>query len=95
MIKLPLKVIPGSSRECIPGWLDGTLKVRVRAKPENGEANRAVERMLAKVLGLQRGSVQISSGFSSARKTVVIEGIPEKELRQKLEAAILQSADSR
>ncbi len=42
-MKLDLKVVPKSSRDCIAGWLGDALKVRVRAPAERGKANAAVE----------------------------------------------------
>ena len=54
-VKLPIKVIPGSSRNCIAGWLGDTLRVRVTASPERGKANAAVESLLSETLGLPRG----------------------------------------
>lgn len=83
-MKIPVKVVPGSSRNAISGWLNDALKVRVREKPEKGGANRAVERLLAKILALQPGRVRIVSGFSSARKLVLIEGMTETEIREKI-----------
>ena len=51
-IKLPIKVVPASSRDCIAGWLGDTLKVRVGAPAERGKANAAAERLVAEALGI-------------------------------------------
>ena len=66
------------------GWLDDTLKVRVRAKREKGKANTAVERLLADALGLTRGNIRISSGMTSSRKLVEIRGLVESEVYDRL-----------
>ena len=71
-MKLQIKVIPSSSRDCIAGWLDDALKIKVKAPPEKGKANTAVIKVLEKALKLTRGSVSIDSGFTSCKKTVEI-----------------------
>ena len=76
--------MPGSSRDCIAGWLAGTLKVRVRANAEKGKANQAVEQLLANVLGLSKRHIRIVSGGSSARKIVDVAGLDEPEVHEKL-----------
>jgi uncharacterized protein (TIGR00251 family) len=86
--KLTIKVVPGSSRSGVAGWLGNTLKVRVTAPPERGKANAAVESILSKALGLPGGSVRIVSGSSSARKTVEIAGLSESEVLRKLSNCI-------
>lgn len=83
MIKLPIKVVPGSSREAIE-WLGGTLKVRVTAPAERGRANAAVERLVAKALDLPKDAARIVSGRASARKVVEISGLSDAELRERL-----------
>lgn len=83
-MKLPVKVVPGSSRDCIAGWLAGTLKVRVKADAEKGKANRAVEDLVAEALGLSKESVRIISGKSSPRKLIEIQGLRESEVYEKL-----------
>jgi len=83
-MKLSVKVVAGSSRNCIVGWLDDTLKVCVRAKREKGKANAAVERLLADALGLPRGEIRISSGMAASRKLVEIRGLVESEVYDKL-----------
>ena len=49
-MKLNIKVIPSSSKDCIAGWLDDTLKVKVKAPAEKGKDNKAVIKILEKIL---------------------------------------------
>lgn len=48
------------------------LSVRVTATPENGKANAAVLKLLAKALGLPKTSLVIVRGSNSRTKTVAI-----------------------
>ena len=86
-VKLPIKVVAGSSQNRIAGWLGGTLRVRVTAPAERGKANAAVEELLREALGFSGGGVRIVSGSSSPRKIVEIVGLSESEVRRKLTAA--------
>lgn len=85
-MKLAIKVVPGSSREDIAGWLGGELKVRVRQAPEAGKANDAVRRLLAKTLRVSVDDIRIVSGAASPHKTIEICGLEEGELRSRLPA---------
>ena len=85
-MKLAIKVVPGSSREDIAGWLGGELKVRVRQAPEAGKANDAVRRLLAKTLRVSADDIRIVSGAASPHKTIEISGLEEGELRSRLPA---------
>jgi uncharacterized protein (TIGR00251 family) len=83
-MKLAIKVVPGSSREGIAGWLGGELKVRVRQAPEAGKANEAVRRLLSKTLATPLDKIRIVSGRSSPHKTIEIAGLEEAEVRRRL-----------
>jgi len=83
-IRLHVKVIPGSSRDRIDGWLGDTLKVRVAAPPERGKANAAVEALIAGALGIPSAHVRVVSGIASPRKIVEITGLPEDDVRVRL-----------
>ncbi|PBC05858.1 DUF167 family protein [Mesorhizobium sp. WSM3860] len=50
------------------------LKIRVRAVPENGAANTALERMVAKALGVPGSAVSVVAGGTSRLKTLRIWG---------------------
>ena len=83
-MKLPIKVVPGSSRTGIAGWLGETLKVRVTAPPERGKANAAVEATISEALGVSAECVRIVTGQTSARKVVEITGLTESEVYRRL-----------
>ena len=53
------------------------LAVRVRAAPVEGEANAALEKLLAKVLGAPPRSVKVVRGGQSRLKVVEVEGVDE------------------
>jgi uncharacterized protein YggU (UPF0235/DUF167 family) len=87
-------VVPGSSRNKIEGWLGDDLKVRVSAAPEKGQANAAVEKLLAKVLQLSKGCVQVVAGHTSTRKTVEVSGLSDDDVKRRL-AQIVDKASGR
>jgi len=81
---LAVRVQPGASRERLARMTDGTLKAAVSAPPEKGKANRAVERLLAKTLGLSVSAVRVVGGETSRRKTVRCDGIARKDLDERI-----------
>ena len=64
-----------------------TLTARVRAVPEKGKANAALEKLVAKWLGLAKSSVSVTAGGKSRLKTLRLDGDPD-ELAAKLDEAI-------
>ena len=87
-VRLSAKVVPGSSRDEIVGWLGDALKVRVTAPPERGKANAAVVALIAAALGVAEGGVRVVAGHTSARKTIEIDGLTEAQVRFRLAAAV-------
>lgn len=93
-ILLDLKVSPAASRDAILGLYGERLKVSVRAPPERGRANRAVEELLRRSLGLDRGTVGLFSGEVSSVKTFEVTGVSADTLRERISAAI-RAGDSK
>jgi hypothetical protein len=83
-MKLPVKVVPSSSRNAIDGWLGEALKVRVTAPAERGRANAAVEKLVADALSVPRRQARVITGAASARKIIEIDGLSESEVRSRL-----------
>ncbi len=85
-MKLKVKVIPSASKDYIVGYLGDTLKIKVKAPPENGKANRSIVKLMKKQLKLIKGCVTIVSGTTSAIKIIEIKNSSEKLLNKKLKA---------
>lgn len=84
-VKLSLKVVPGSSRDAIVGWMGDALKVKVRAPAERGKANAAVEKLIAAALQLPTEQVRIVSGHTNPRKVAEVTGLSAEEIRGRLD----------
>jgi len=81
---LNVKVIPGSSRDRISGKLGDAIKIQVSAAPERGKANDAVINLIAALLGVRTGDVQVLRGHSQPRKVLQINGIDQHELDRRI-----------
>ena len=53
------------------------LRARVRAAPEKGKANAALEALLAKALGVPKSAVSVIAGGTSRLKSVQVAGSPD------------------
>ena len=77
-----VRLTPRSSKNEIGGVetsADGRehLAVRVRALPDKGKANAALEKLVADWLSVPRSTVSISAGATQRLKTLRVEGDPE------------------
>ena len=81
---IDVKVVPGSSRDQIVGLLGTSLKIKVAAPPHEGQANRAVCRLLSQVLGIAAGQVQVIAGGGRPNKRIAVAGLSPEQVRQRL-----------
>lgn len=72
-MKISVKVIPSAKVEQIQPSLDGSLKVWLRARPKEGEANRALIKLLSDYYDIPKSQISIVSGLTSRNKIVEIE----------------------
>ncbi len=69
LLELELWVVPGGSRTALTGEHDGRLRVAVAAAPEDGKANKAVQRLLAELTGTSARDVELVRGTRHRAKT--------------------------
>ncbi len=77
-MRVAVRLTPNASADRIEGRVEddagrACLKIRVRAVPEDGKANRAIEKLLAKTLKLPKSAVRVVTGQTSRIKGVDID----------------------
>ena len=86
-----VRLQPKSSKDTIDGvelTADGpAIRARVRAVPAEGEANAAVEKLVASWLGMPKSSVTLVAGARSRVKSLEISG-DVASLAARLDAAL-------
>jgi uncharacterized protein YggU (UPF0235/DUF167 family) len=80
-LKLRVRVTPRGGRDAVEGvGADSDaaphVKVRVAAAPVDGDANDAVEKIVAKWLGVPKSKVGVVGGATVRLKTLMVDGDP-------------------
>ena len=77
-----LKVKPNAKRNSIVGCHGNRLKVSVTAPPEDGKANKAVIKLIAKKVDIKPAQVEIISGCASRGKKLHVTGVTLQSLEK-------------
>jgi uncharacterized protein (TIGR00251 family) len=100
-IYLQCRVRPGINklREGIIKVTDEAVELRVAAQPLEGEANRAVIKVISDILNVPKSNVEIVVGLKSRVKTVAIFGVDiggdEEDSVAKIKQQLLASIRNR
>jgi hypothetical protein len=70
--RLPLRVTPGARSEAVELG-EGHALIKVRAKPQDGEANEAVLALLAQALGIATSRLRMLRGATGRDKLVQLD----------------------
>lgn len=70
---LEIKVQTRCGENSVEQLETGRFKVRVKASPVKGEANKAVIKVIADFFNIPRSSVKILRGHKTSRKLILIE----------------------
>ncbi|HMT43961.1 MAG TPA: DUF167 family protein [Chakrabartia sp.] len=76
-VLLAVRVTPRASKEAVEGvWHDADgaawLAVKVRAAPDDGQANKAVIALISKTLGTPKSALTLESGAAARLKRISI-----------------------
>jgi uncharacterized protein YggU (UPF0235/DUF167 family) len=82
--RLRVRLTPSGGADRIDGRaadeIGPFLKARVRAAPENNEANRALEALIAKAFGVAKGKVTVSRGQTARLKVLEIAATSDADI---------------
>ncbi len=73
MKKITVKITPRASKNEIVGELAGMLKIKLKAPPVDGEANKELIKFLSKEWKIPKSKIKIVKGLTSRTKTIIIE----------------------
>lgn len=85
---LEVEVVPGSRESRFPAGFNewrGRFEAKVRAPPEDGKANAELCALVAEALGVAGARVSVTSGATSRRKSLTVEGLAPAEATTRLE----------
>lgn len=74
---LLVQVVPGSRESRVIDYVasENLLRVKLKARPEKGAANRALIETLGKFFGIAQTQITIKVGHKTRRKLICFEGI--------------------
>jgi uncharacterized protein len=74
VVRVTIRVRPGSGRTAVGGSHDGALVVRVGERAVDGRATEAALAAVATALGVRRRQLRLVSGATSRTKVVEVDG---------------------
>jgi uncharacterized protein YggU (UPF0235/DUF167 family) len=74
VVRITIRVRPGSARPGVGGEHDGALVVRVSERAADGQATAAALAAVATAFGVRRHAVTLVTGASSRTKVVNVAG---------------------
>ncbi len=84
--KVPVKVIPSSSRNQVIGFQNEVWRIKIAAPADKGKANKELIDFLSKTLSLKKDAITILRGLTSHDKLISIDGLPRAEIDSRLSA---------
>ncbi len=76
-VELLVRVVPGARSSEIVGVVEGRLKVKLAARPVDGQANDELCRVVASWCGVRMSAVEVTTGSTSRAKTLLVRNPPK------------------
>jgi uncharacterized protein (TIGR00251 family) len=78
---LSFRVVPNKPESKVVGVSeDGTIRIEIKAPPNEGKANKELINTIAKILGLNKSQVIILKGSTSKNKLIRIISIDKERI---------------
>lgn len=88
-VTLDVEVVPGSRESRFPAGFNawrGRIEAKVRAPPEDGQANAELVALVAAALAVPAARVRVSAGHTARRKSLHVDGLTPDEVAARLAA---------
>ncbi len=66
-------ILPKSSKNMVSGLYEDAIKIKLTAPPVDGAANKLCIKFLSKILKIQKSSIEILSGHTGRKKTILLK----------------------
>jgi uncharacterized protein (TIGR00251 family) len=80
MTTIPFYIQPRASKTEVVGFFGEAIKIRIKAPPVDGAANKELIRFLSKALRISKSSIRIATGETSRRKHIAFEAMNREEI---------------
>ena len=81
-VVINVRAQPRSSKAGLDGLLGDALKVRIRAAPVDGKANKELVETLADAFNLPKSRVSFKGGETSKTKRILLAGVSADAVRK-------------
>ena len=82
---ITVRVVPRSGRnEVMEIQEDGTIKIRLKAAPVEGQANKALIEFLSEILDIPKSKIEIVAGQSGRDKLITILDLDSDTVAKKI-----------
>jgi len=89
-IMLNICLIPRARCNQITGLVGNNWNIKIAAPPVNGKANDELINYLSQILRIGKSYISIKRGENSRCKLIVVEGLSQDEVIQRLSNAIIK-----
>jgi len=79
-VALNVRAQPRSSRAGLDGFLGDAVKVRIRAAPVDGKANKELVETVADAFSIPKSRVVFKSGETSKTKRLILMGVTRAQV---------------
>ena len=94
MATLRFHIVANAKETKVVGEHGAAIKIKLRAPAVDGKANAALRSFLAKQLRIPERAIVLERGHKSREKIILIEGMSEQDVRNRLLDQTKESASS-
>lgn len=82
--EISVRVWPNAARNEVAGVADGVWRIRIKAPPVKGKANKELMAFLSRLLDVGKGQIGIIKGYTTRNKVIAIDGLSQEDVIRRL-----------